>query len=82
VSLILQFVFTTKLRITSDKKAPFKEENPINCCFSVEELIKPEIVPPVPTAQAMCVKNDLSSEVKISSQPFMAKSLVPPSGIK
>jgi len=55
-SILFQLVFDAKLRITSDKKLPFKEEKPITCWFLLEELIRPEIVPPVPIAQAICVK--------------------------
>jgi hypothetical protein len=69
------------LAISFCKNSPFNEENPIIFCLRLELLIKPEIVPPVPT-EVQIKSNSESASVKISSHPFIANLLVPPSGIK
>ena len=51
------------------------------CCESELALMMPAMVPPVPTAQQTTLKSFLSAADSISSQPWMAKALLPPSGI-
>ena len=51
------------------------------CCASELALMMPAMVPPVPTVQQITSKFFLSAADKISSQPLMAKALLPPSGI-